>query len=145
MNINPIGLVAAITTVLTIGFGHVMVRKWEARLENLTMVVLVCVIFGIGFGIGSLYLESNGISSIFGILSITFLWDALEFYRQQKRVIKGHAPANPDNPRHLKFLSQYPSATIVNLTDREPRGVPYSDEEINNILNPLAGQREHNP
>ena len=44
-----------------------------------------------------------------GILGVTLLWDSFEFWRQQKRVIKGHAPANPDNPRHARILAENPS------------------------------------
>ncbi len=144
MNINLIGLLAGITTIFTIGFGHVMVRKWESRLVSITPAVFACVLLGIGFGIGSFYSDSNVLSSVLGIVSITFLWDALEFHRQQQRVIKGHVPANPENPRHQKFLTQYPSATIMNLTDREPRGYPYSDEEIDIILNQSAWKEKDN-
>jgi hypothetical protein len=141
--INPIGIITAITTLLSIWFGHVMVRKLESRLERIVPAVILCILLGLLFEICALLVDSNRFSAIFGILGITFLWDALEFYRQQKRVIKGHAPANPNNPRHKHFLSQYPSATNVNLTDREPRGYPYTDEEINSILNPLARHGEH--
>jgi len=120
-----------------------MVRKLESRLERIVPAVILCILLGLLFEISALLVESNTVSAIFGIVGITFLWDALEFYRQQKRVIKGHAPANPNNPRHQYFLSQYPTSTLVNLTDGEPRGYPYTDEEINFILNPLAQQGEH--
>ncbi|HSM26034.1 MAG TPA: DUF4491 family protein [Anaerolineaceae bacterium] len=143
MTINTIGMLAALTTLITIAFGHVMVRELEFRLASLRPAIFTCVILGIGFMMAALVVETNSFSAIFGILGITFLWDALEFYRQQKRVIKGHAPANPGNPRHQKYLSQYPSATIVNLTGREPRGYPFTDEEINSILNPLTQQGEN--
>ncbi len=59
-------------------------------------------------------------SAALGILGITCLWDALEFVRQQKRVRKGHAPANPANLRHARFLSENPSATREDLLKREP-------------------------
>jgi hypothetical protein len=29
---------------------------------------------------------------------MTVLWDGIEIYRQEKRVIKGHAPENPKRP-----------------------------------------------
>ena len=124
MTINMIGMLASLITIITIAFGHVMVRELEFRLASIQPAIFTCVLLGIGFMISAFVVVNNSFSAVFGILGITFLWDALEFYRQQKRVIKGHAPANPNNPRHQHLLSQYPSATIVNLTDREPRGHP---------------------
>lgn len=138
MTINFIGLLAAITTIITIGFGHIMVRKWEAKLESIKPALLVCVLLGIGFAFGSLYSQSNVVSAMFGIMGITFLWDALEFHRQQKRVIKGHAPSNPQNARHQRILTQYPAATTVSLLNRDPRGYPYSEDEIQSILGGVA-------
>ena len=65
-----------------------------------------------------------------GILGVTLLWDSFEFYRQQKRIKHGHAPANPKNPRHSKILAEYPGATIVDWLDRNPRGMAYSPAEL---------------
>jgi hypothetical protein len=65
---------------------------------------------------GSLY-----ISGACGILGMTALFDALEFRRQFKRVKKGHAPANPNNPRHAPLLAEG-QATTVDLLKREPVG-----------------------
>jgi hypothetical protein len=146
MIINSIGLLTAITTILTIAFGHIMVRELEYRIHTIKPAITICIFLGIGLEIGALLSDSRTASAILGIIGITFLWDGLEFYRQQKRVIKGHAPANPDNPRHQRILSQYPIATTVNILDRDPRGYPYSEDEIQNILKgtgyPQGEQRE---
>jgi hypothetical protein len=64
-----------------------------------------------------------------GIAGITFLWDSLEFFRQQKRIMKGHAPANPSNPRHARILEEYPLATVIDLLKRDPVGREVSSEE----------------
>lgn len=138
MTINSIGLFVAITTIISIWFGHVMVRKLEARLSKITPAILMCILLGLVFIFGSLLLENNSISAISGIIGITFLWDAFEFKRQQKRVIKGHAPANPKNPRHLKILTEQASATTLDILDREPRGKPYSEAEIDTMLNEVS-------
>ncbi len=69
------------------------------------------------------------ISGALGILGMTLLWDALEFRRQQKRVQRGHAPANPCNPRHWRLMSQG-QATTVDWLAREPAGRPLSRDEI---------------
>ena len=132
---NSIGVLAALTTILSIWFGHVMVRKLDARLSKVIPAILMCIMLGLVFIFSSLLLENNSISAIFGIIGITFLWDAFEFKRQQKRVIKGHAPANPKNTRHLRILAEYKTATILDLLNREPRGQFYSQGELNAILN----------
>lgn len=132
---NSIGVLAALTTILSIWFGHVMVRKLDARLSKVIPAILMCIMLGLVFIFSSFFLENNSISAIFGIIGITFLWDAFEFNRQQKRVIKGHAPANPKNTRHLRILAEYKTATTLDLLDREPRGQFYSQGELNAILN----------
>ena len=134
---DTIGLIAAITTVLTIWFGHVLVRELEARINRILPAILICVILGIIFEIGAWVSVNQSISAVSGIIGITFLWDAFEFIRQQKRVKIGHAAANPLNPRHARILLQYPAATTVDILDREPRGVPYTQAEIDLILHPL--------
>jgi len=84
----------------------------------------------------SLSTAHRPLSTIFGILGITLLFDALEFTRQQKRVKKGHAPANPNNPRHAKILAEHSSATTFDLLKREPIGhVISTDESIHLISN----------
>lgn len=134
MILNPIGAYAAITTIISIWFGHVMVRTLEAKLTKLKPVIIICVILGVVMEFGSMIMVERSLSSILGILSITFFWDTLEIFRQERRVQKGYAPANPYNPRHAAILANFPSATTVNLTARNPRGYPYSDEEIEMLL-----------
>jgi hypothetical protein len=135
MTFNTIGMLAAITTMICIWFGHVMVRRMEARLVHVSPAIVVCVFLGLFFEVGAILVDSNQNSAILGIIGITFLWDALEFKRQQKRVKIGHAPANPENPRHLKFLIENSTATTLDILDREPRGKAYSHAEIDAILN----------
>lgn len=132
---NSIGLLAAITTILSIWFGHVMVRNLEFKIQKILPAVLLCILLGMLFLLGALLLENNTLSAVSGIIGITFLWDALEFKRQQKRVIIGHAPANPKNPRHLQILTEKSIATTLDILDREPRGEPYTDVEMTALLN----------
>lgn len=132
--LNPIGVITAFTTFIGIWFGHVLVRALEAKVEKLKPVLIACLLVGVGMLTGSLMVDQVVISAVFGIGGITILWDALEFFRQEKRVRKGHAPANPKNSRHARILTDCPDATTVNLVNRDPRGGPYSTEEINKIL-----------
>jgi hypothetical protein len=121
--------------MLSIWFGHVMVRNLEYKLQKILPAMLLCILLGMLFLLGAILLENNTLSAVSGIIGITFLWDALEFKRQQKMVIKGHAPANPKNPRHLRILAECKTATTLDMLDREPRGKPYSQIEIDAILN----------
>ena len=79
-------------------------------------------IFGFVLEAFSLSTANRPLSAVFGITGITLLWDAFEFIRQQKRIIKGHAPANPNNPRHMKIIAKNNSATIHDLLKRDPIG-----------------------
>jgi len=111
MNLNTLGIIAAITAFLAIWIGHVAVRKIEANARVIAVPIVVSIILGLVTEYGSLITVNRQLSTALGILGVTLLWDALEFVRQQKRIIKGHAPANPNNPRHAAILAQYPSAT----------------------------------
>ena len=65
---------------------------------------------------------------------MTCLWDAYEFFRQQKRIMKGHAPANRSNPRHARILEEYPPATPIDLLGRDPTGCEVSKEDAINLV-----------
>src|SRR6266540_3974690 len=121
---NPIGLIAAVTAFFSIWFGHVSVRKIEAIVSSIWLPTIGFAVAGIAFEWFSLSTFSLTLSTVLGILGITFLFDAFEFARQQKRIIKGHAPANPNNPRHANILKQYLSATTLDLLKRDPKSLP---------------------
>jgi hypothetical protein len=121
--INLLGLIAAITAFFSIWFGHVAVRKIESISPTIWIPSTIFIILGIACEWLSLKASSLQIATIFGILGITLLFDAFEFTRQQRRIMKGHAPANPDNPRHAKILKEYPAATTMDLLKREPMGL----------------------
>ena len=121
---NWIGLIAALTAFLSIWVGHVAVRKIEAASRTIWQPTIIAVMLGITLEAFSLTTVNRPLSTVFGITGITLLWDALEFTRQQKRIIKGHAPANPNNPRHAKILAEHNShATLHDLLKREPRNL----------------------
>lgn len=130
MNINLIGLAAALATFFGVWLGHVSVRKIERETVNLWKPASIAIVAGTGLEIVSLLTSSLTLSAMGSILGVTLLWDALEFYRQQKRIKHGHAPANPNNPRHAKILAEYPAATTIDWLDRDPRGSAYSSSEL---------------
>jgi len=119
---NWIGVVAALTTFFSIWFGHIAVRKVEFLSPTIWLPTTIFATLGLIVELLSLSTFHRPLSAFFGILGITLLFDALEFTRQQKRIIKGHAPANPNNPRHTKILAEYSSATPLDLLKRDPIG-----------------------
>jgi len=131
MEINWIGLASAAATFLGVWIGHVSVRKIEREVERLWMPSALAFFLGIGLELASFRTSSLVLSAICGILGVTFLWDALELYRQQNRIKEGHAPANPNNLRHAKILATYPTATMFDWLASNPRGFPYSSDELN--------------
>ena len=126
MTINLLGLVAALTAFLSIWFGHVAVRKIEFLSRTIWLPAIAFAVVGLAMEILSLRTSNFLLSTALGIFGITLLFDAFEFTRQQKRIIKGHAPANPDNPRHAQFMREYASVTSLNLSERDPIGKPVS-------------------
>ncbi len=94
--INYTGPILAFTVFATIGIGHVLVRFLNYHLGTLPGIPFL--LSGIASLISSIWISSNLWSSIVGIVGITLFWDGVEFYRQEKRVKKGHAPENPKRP-----------------------------------------------
>ena len=129
MGINLIGLTAALAAFLGIWLGHVSVRAIERNTKKLWLPIVIAIVLGLTLEAISLFTIHSLPSTVTGILGITILWEALEFVRQEKRVKKGHAPANPSNPRHAQILAEYPSATTIDLLKREPIGHPVTFAE----------------
>ncbi len=126
MNLNFLGPIAALTAFLSSWFGHVAVRKIEFISSTIWLPATAFAVAGLAVEALSLKTSNFLLSSALGILGITLLFDAFEFTRQQKRIIEGHAPANPDNPRHAQIMRAYPSATALDLLKRDPLGQPVS-------------------
>lgn len=134
MELNTIGLVAAASTFLGVWFGHVAVRKIESISPTIWLPTTLFALTGIGFESFSLFTSNLSLSTASGILGFTFLWDALEFTRQQNRIKKGHAPANPNNPRHARLLREHVSATTLDLLKRDPVGKQVSQHEAVKLI-----------
>lgn len=130
MDLNTTGLVAALATFLGIWLGHVAVRKIEFTSPTIWVPTLAALCLGLLFEAGALLSDNLNISTALGIFGFTLLWDALEFWRQERRVAKGHAPANPDNPRHARLLEIGPPVTTMDWLKREPLGRQLSGEEL---------------
>lgn len=130
---NTLGLLCGIVTFLSVWLGHVSVRYIEARSASIRLPVSLFALAGLGLAAGSLLASSRALSAALGILAVTVLWDAFEFVRQQRRVMKGHAPANPHNPRHRRILAEHLQANSVAWLKREPRGRPFTPAELEAI------------
>jgi hypothetical protein len=133
MPFNFTGLIAALSTFAGVWFGHVAVRWIEFRVGNIHIPAAVFFTAGLALEVVSMHLPDPPASAGFGILGVTCLWDALEFFRQERRIKLGHAPANARNPRHARILNQYPSATRIDWLDRQPVGGTLTAEEIRRI------------
>jgi xanthosine utilization system XapX-like protein len=129
MQLNLTGPAAGLAAFLGIWIGHITVRKIERRSVFLWQPAAAFLLAGLLLESGALLTPQPPISAILGILGITAGWDALELFRQQRRVQHGHAPANPSNPRHARILAEFPSATTLDLLDRQPLGRPITAEE----------------
>ncbi len=131
MEINFVGLAAALATFFGVWWGHVSVRKIERETVHVWKPALIALALGVGLMSASFLSTNMALSAVFGILGMTLLFDALEIaVRQPRRIKHGHAPANPNNPRHAKILAEYPEATTVDLLNRDPRGRVYSAAEL---------------
>lgn len=136
---NVLGLVTAIVTFVGIWWGHVGVRAIERRAVHLWKPILTALMLGLALEALSVWSANRALSAASGILGTTLLWDALEFVRQEKRIKKGHAPANPRNPRHARILAEHPAATTLDLLARDPVGRPVTPEEaIALVQNPVS-------
>jgi hypothetical protein len=108
MNLQPAGVVLGVTAFVSIWLGHIAVRVLEYRMAWLPWPLFLLA--GIAAEIGALRAHAPLASGVLGIVGMTLLWDAIEFKRQQKRVARGHAPANPRNSRHARLLAAADSA-----------------------------------
>ncbi len=126
---NWLGFIAAVTAFLSIWIGHVAVRKIESTSRTIWIPTVTALALGLITEYFSLITDNLSLKTAFGIIGITLLWDALEFTRQQNRVKHGHAPTNPNNPRHVKILTEHKSATTLDLLKRDPVGKLVSQDE----------------
>ncbi|NJK78839.1 MAG: DUF4491 family protein [Chloroflexaceae bacterium] len=127
------GFWMGLATFVGIWWGHVGVRWLEAHSRNIWPPIIVLAVAGILLNVFSVMVPALGIwsnpdviltlSGVASIIGITLMWDAFEMYRQQNRVKKGHAPVNPNNPRHAAYLAAG-IGTTEDLLDREPQGFP---------------------
>jgi O-antigen/teichoic acid export membrane protein len=96
MTLQWAGPTLAVVTLLAIGFGHVMVRRLNYFYG--TKPAPIVAVLGLLSLFFSLRTANDLTCAVLGVVGVTTLWDAVELYRQEERVRRGHAPANPDRP-----------------------------------------------
>jgi hypothetical protein len=127
---NNIGVICALTTFLNVWFGHVAVRYVEPRAVSIRLPAAVFAAAGLFLIRTALLTASPAGAAVLGITGMVILWDAMEFFRQERRVKQGHAPANPQNERHRRILAEYPLASSVDWLKREPLGRKLTADEL---------------
>ncbi|MEF3275500.1 MAG: DUF4491 family protein [Chloroflexus sp.] len=113
------GLWLALATFLSIWWGHVGVRWLEAHSADIRPPMIVLIIAGLILNLAALFAPNVTVGGVCSVVGISLWWDAFELVRQDRRVRHGHAPANPNNPRHARYLAEG-KATIHDPLDREP-------------------------
>lgn len=78
------GPVLALCTFATIAIGHILVRRLHARFR--TRPAIPFFVLGGLILLISLFAQVDLISGILGIVGITFTWDGIEIFRQEKRL-----------------------------------------------------------
>lgn len=135
MEINPLGLISAVIVFLSIWIGHISVRKIEAVTMALWKPMAILIALGLALEYAALSISNRPFSTVCGILGVTLLWDTFEIKRQAQRISKGHAPANPDNPRHEAMLAESNShATTLDILNRDPIGRMVDPEEAVRLI-----------
>ncbi len=90
---NFLGLALGAFMLLVIGVGHILIIKGEYHFgTRLWPIFLVIALSSI---IASVFVRSELISGILGIVGFTSLWSIYEVFKQKERVKKGWFPKNP--------------------------------------------------
>ncbi len=94
MEINFIGVITAVVTFLIIGAFHPVVIKaeyyWGVKCWWVFLLAgVICLAV-------SLFVANTIVSTILGVVGISFLWSILEIFEQRERVRKGWFPRNPN-------------------------------------------------
>ncbi|OAN47808.1 hypothetical protein A6A03_09235 [Chloroflexus islandicus] len=121
------GLWLALATFLSIWWGHVGVRWLEAKSADIRPPMVALIIAGLILNVAALFAPNVTIGGVCSVVGIALWWDAFELVRQDRRVRHGHAPANPNNPRHARYLAEG-KATLHDPLDREPSD-PFVDTQ----------------
>ncbi len=133
-----VGVWMALVTFVSIWWGHVGVRWVEAHSRVIWPPMAALLLAALGLNVYALFAPNLAVGGACSVVGFTLFWDAIEVYRQQWRVIHGHAPAHLANPRHATYLAAGLGRTDDPLK-REPQGVPVDALHTAPLCNPCTG------
>ena len=90
---NFFGLMLGAFMLLVIGFGHILIIKGEYHFG--TKLWPIFLIIALSSITASIFVKSELVSGILGIVGFIFLWSIHEIFKQKERVQKGWFPKNP--------------------------------------------------
>ena len=90
---NWSGVLIATIAIVGIGLGHVWVRTMEYRFGK--RIWPLSAALGLALLGGSFAVSSDLWSAVLAVPGAIFLYAIKEFFEQERRVVKGHAPRNP--------------------------------------------------
>lgn len=91
---NYQSIIIGFATFLIIGIFHPIVTKGEYYFsKNIWFLFVLAAIVLFYF---ALTIQNIVIASILSITAFTCLWSVKELFEQEERVLKGHAPKNPN-------------------------------------------------
>ena len=93
-SLNFLGVVLGFIMLLLTGFGHILIIKGEYYFG--TKLWPLFLILGLLSVTASLFVNSDLLCGILGIIGFILLWSVYELLQQKERVKKGWFPKNPN-------------------------------------------------
>ncbi len=90
MQLNYYGIIIGLAMLVSTGLGHIIVIKGEYHFG--IKIWPIFLLIGIVSLFLSILIDNSILSSILGIVSVTFLWGIHELIKQKERVKKGWFP-----------------------------------------------------
>ena len=104
MEMNFSGIIVGAAVFLSIGICHPAVIKMEYYLGKKSW--WIWLVAGIGFSVLSLLIPDTILSTIVGGFAFSCLWGIHEMFLQEKRVLRGWFPENPERHAYYEALRQ---------------------------------------
>ncbi len=94
---NPTGIIIGIIAFLAIGLFHPIVIKAEYYFSKscwwcFLLIGLLCIVL-------SLFIHNPIFSTAIGVVGFSSLWSIKELFEQEKRVLRGWFPKNPNRKK----------------------------------------------
>ncbi len=86
MTLQWAGPILALTSFATIAVGHVLVRRLQRRFST-RPAPFFFLLGGLAL-LASFFASDRLLSGVVGLLAVTFTWDGIEIFRQERRMKK---------------------------------------------------------